>query len=138
MEFDMQEKNVLRNFVLIIFFLYALYSPSAFSVDWERRATGADYAEYFGTVERNGEIASMLMLRDYMSETDFEGVTIKSIQTRRLFNCKEKITRIQKYDGFSEEMGLGELVLEKKGDNEWEKILPSTFLEYALRTACVS
>ena len=73
----------------------------------------------------------------YVSETDFDGVTIRSVQTERLFNCKENITRVAKYDGFSEEMGMGELVLEKKGGDEWEKIAPSTFLEYALRTACV-
>ena len=33
--------------------------------------------------------------------------------------------------------GNGELVLEKVGNNEWEKIEPSTFLQYALRTACL-
>ncbi len=114
-----------------------LYFGNAFASDWERRATGPTYAEYFGAVERNGEVASMLMLRDYVSETDFDGVTIRSVQTERLFNCKENITRVAKYDGYSEEMGMGELVLEKKGGDEWEKIAPSTFLEYALRTACV-
>ena len=79
----------------------------------------------------------MLMLRDYTDEIDFQGVSVRSIQTERLFNCKENITRVKKYDGFSEEMGMGELVLEELGDNQWEKIEPSTFLEYALRTACV-
>ena len=82
-------------------------------------------------------VASMLMLRDYTAETDFQGVSVRSIQTERLFNCRENITRVKKYDGFSEEMGMGELVLEKVGDNEWEKIEPSTFLQYALRTACL-
>ena len=79
----------------------------------------------------------MLMLKDYTAKTDFQGVTVRSIQTERLFNCQENITRVKKYNGFSEEMGSGELVLEKVGDNQWEKIEPSTFLEYALRTACV-
>ena len=111
--------------------------PKVFAIDWERRATGQTYVEYFGTVVRTGEVASMLMLRDYTAETDFQGVTVKSIQTERLFNCKENITRVKKYDGYSEEMGMGELVLEKAGDNEWEKIKPSTFLQYALRTACL-
>ena len=113
------------------------FAPKVFAVDWERRATGQTYVEYFGTVVRTGEIASMLMLRDYTDEIDFQGVSVRSIQTERLFNCKENITRVKKYDGFSEEMGMGELVLEELGDNQWEKIEPSTFLEYALRTACV-
>jgi len=121
---------------LILFFFFS-FVPKVIAVDWERRATGQTYIEYFGTVVRTGEIASMLMLRDYTSETDFQGVTVRSIQTERLFNCKENITRVKKYDGFSEEMGMGELVLEKAGDSEWEKIEPSTFLEYALRTACL-
>ena len=116
---------------------YFSFVPQVFAVDWERRATGQTYIEYFGTVVRTGEIASMLMLRDFTSKTDFRGVTVRSIQTERLFNCKENITRVKKYDGFSEEMGMGELVLENVGDNEWEKIEPSTFLEYALRTACL-
>ena len=121
---------------LIVLFCF-FFAPKGFGVDWERRATGQTYVEYFGTVVRTGEIASMLMLRDYTAETDFQGVTVRSIQTERLFNCKENITRVKKYDGFSEEMGMGELVLEELGDNQWEKIEPSTFLEYALRTACV-
>ena len=121
---------------LILFFFFS-FVPKVIAVDWERRATGQTYIEYFGTVVRTGEIASMLMLRDYTAETDFQGVTVRSIQTERLFNCKENITRVKKYDGFSEEMGMGELVLQKAGDNEWEKIKPSTFLQYALRTACL-
>ena len=121
---------------LIALFCFS-FAPKVFGVDWERRATGQTYVEYFGTVVRTGEVASMLMLRDYTDETDFQGVTVRSIQTERLFNCKENITRVKKYDGFSEEMGMGELVLEKVGDNEWEKIEPSTFLQYALRTACI-
>ena len=121
----------------LIVLLCFSFAPKGFGVDWERRATGQTYVEYFGTVVRTGEVASMLMLRDYTDETDFQGVTVRSIQTERLFNCKENITRVKKYDGFSEEMGMGELVLEKVGDNEWEKIKPSTFLQYALRTACL-
>ena len=133
----MQETNVwwFRSALILTFFFS--FVPKGFAVDWERRATGQTYIEYFGAVVKTGEIASMLMLRDYISETDFQGVTVRSIQTERLFNCKEKITRVKKYDGFSEEMGMGELVLEKAGDNQWEKIKPSTFLQYALRTACL-
>ena len=133
----MHETNVRRIRSALILLLYFSFVPKIFAVDWERRATGQTYIEYFGTVVRTGEIASMLMLRDYTSATDFQGVTVRSIQTERLFNCKENITRVKKYDGFSEEMGMGELVLEKIGNNEWEKIEPSTFLEYALRTACL-
>ena len=121
---------------LILFFFFS-FVPKVIAVDWERRATGQTYIEYFGTVVKTGEVASMLMLRDYTADTDFQGVTVRSIQTERLFNCKENITRVKKYDGFSEEMGMGELVMEKVGDNEWEKIEPSTFLQYALRTACL-
>ena len=121
---------------LILFFFFS-FVPKVIAVDWERRATGQTYIEYFGTVVKTGEVASMLMLRDYTADTDFQGVTVRSIQTERLFNCKENITRVKKYDGFSEEMGMGELVMEKVGDNEWEKIEPSTFLQYALRRACL-
>ena len=121
---------------LIVLFCFS-FAPKGFGIDWERRATGQTYVEYFGTVVRTGEVASMLMLRDYTAETDFQGVSVRSIQTERLFNCRENITRVKKYDGFSEEMGMGELVLEKVGDKEWEKIEPSTFLQYALRTACL-
>ena len=133
----MHEIKLYWNRAALIVLLCFYFAPKAYGVDWERRATGQTYAEYFGTVVRTGEVASMLMLRDYTAETDFQGVTVRSIQTERLFNCKENITRVKKYDGFSEEMGMGELVLEKVGDNEWEKIEPSTFLQYALRTACL-
>ena len=134
---EMRETNISwTRSALILLFCFSL-APKVFAVDWERRATGQTYVEYFGTVVRTGKVASMLMLKDYTAETDFQGVTVRSVQTERLFNCQENITRVKKYDGFSEEMGSGELVLEKVGDNQWEKIEPSTFLEYALRTACV-
>ena len=133
----MHETNIWWARSTLILLLYFSFASNIFAIDWERRATGQTYVEYFGTVVRTGEVASMLMLRDYTAETDFQGVTVRSIQTERLFNCKENITRVKKYDGFSEEMGMGELVLEKVGDNEWEKIEPSTFLQYALRTACL-
>ena len=133
----MHETNILWTRSALVLLFYLSFAPKVSAFDWERRATGQTYVEYFGTVVRTGEVASMLMLRDYTAETDFQGVTVRSIQTERLFNCKENITRVKKYDGFSEEMGMGELVLQKAGDNEWEKIKPSTFLQYALRTACL-
>ena len=133
----MYETNTWWTRSALILLFYFSFAPKVFAIDWERRATGQTYVEYFGTVVRTGEVASMLMLRDYTAETDFQGVTVRSIQTERLFNCKENITQVKKYDGFSENMGMGELVLEKVGDKEWEKIEPSTFLQYALRTACL-
>ena len=133
----MYETNTWWTRSALILLFYFSFASKVFAIDWERRATGQTYVEYFGTVVRTGDVASMLMLRDYTVETDFQGVTVRSIQTERLFNCKENITRVKKYDGFSEEMGMGEIVLQKAGDNEWEKIKPSTFLQYALRTACL-
>ena len=126
----------IKNYCPYLILCLLFYPLEGFSFEWKRRATGPTYAEYFGQIERNGEVAAMLMLRDYVSETDFEGYAVKSIQTERLFNCKENITRVRKYSGFSEEMGLGEIVLEKAGGNQWEKVAPSTFLEYALNDAC--
>ena len=38
--------------------------------------------------------------------------------------------------GYSEQMGMGELVSTKKGDFDWERIESDTFLEYALTLAC--
>ena len=69
---EMRETNVSwTRSALILLFCFSL-TPKVFAVDWERRATGQTYVEYFGTVVRTGKVASMLMLKDYTAETDFQ------------------------------------------------------------------
>lgn len=121
-------------FICSILFLLMTFNLNA--SDWERRATGSNYVEYFGLVKKNLGIASLQMLRDYGSEIDYEGETIKSIQTLREFDCVNRNTKVTLYRGFSESMGEGEMLFEKKGESQWEKVDKGTFLEYAMRIAC--
>ena len=106
------------------------------ATDWERRATGANYVEYFGLVKKNLGIATLEMLRDYNAETDYDGKSIKSIQMLREFDCTKRTTKVIFYKGFMENMGEGEILFEKKGEKQWERVDKSTFLEYAMKIAC--
>ena len=67
---------------------------------------------------------------------DIDGVSVKSIQISRKFDCSKRTTKVILSKGFIENMGLGELLFEKKGELEWERVDKSTFLEYAMRIAC--
>ena len=116
--------------------VFLVVSQNLFSSEWKRRATGPSYAEYFGDVKKIDGLVRMSMLTDYIEDTEFEKKTVKSIINNRLFNCKDKTTKVDEMFGYSEQMGMGELVSTKKGDVDWERIEPDTFLEYALILAC--
>ena len=116
--------------------LMLVFSQNLFASEWKRRATGPSYAEYFGAVKKIDGLVRMSMLTDYIEDTEFEKKTVKSIVNNRLFNCKEKTTKVEKIFGYSEQMGMGDLVGTQEGDIDWERIEPDTFLEYALTLAC--
>jgi hypothetical protein len=124
----------MKNFYLVFLLLFLL--PSLSASDWQRKATGPDYVEYFGLAKKEMGIASLEMLRDYNLETVFDEVSVMSIQTLREFNCSSKTTKVIIYKGFLENMGVGDLVLEKRGETQWEYVDKNTFLEYAMKTAC--
>ncbi len=123
----------MKFFCLILFFLMSF---NLYASDWERRATGPNYVEYFGLVKKDLGIATLEMLRDYNSETDYDGESIKSLKTLREFDCTNRSTKVVLYKGFLENMGEGEMLFEKKGRPQWERVDKSTFLEYAMKIAC--
>ena len=122
---------------VIIFFILNLsvFTANA-SENWERKATGPFYVEYFGEINKIDGIATLQMLRDYNEEIEFDGFLIKSVQTFREFDCGDKTTKVQKYTGYADQMGEGEILFQKTGEDSWETVDSMTFLEFALKSAC--
>jgi hypothetical protein len=125
---------------LLFVVLMMVYSVSW--AEWKFIGKTDEFADWIdkSKIRRNGKIAKMWVLSDYVNlQTDAYGFTYKSIKRRWAYNCMEETTAVISIIVYSDSMGGGTLVhgFELK-ENEWywASIIPGSSAENLFKIAC--
>jgi hypothetical protein len=125
-----------------LLFVVLMMTCSVSWAEWEYIGENDTHTDYFdkSTIRRNGRIAKMWILTDYLKvKTLPDGTKFKSKKVRRAYNClEESITEISTIL-FSGSMGEGDVVW--TGENKeiewnWMSVVPRSVGKVQFDIAC--
>ena len=118
--------------------LLAIMSNSA-AANWVKADGNEKFTNYYDstTIRKNGDKVKMWGLIDYNTAQEIsDGKSGMSVLLQTEFDCKEEQIRILSFNGYSGNMGSGDLVYSNSYPQKWESLPPRSIGEKLLKFVC--